>query len=216
MAETSWTEEAGAAPKKRLIPTWAWFCGAGCLIAVILAAIASVFVVRGVKSAMDPEKQWASLAEVLPYDHRPENWKLGFGTPGFFGFEVFVLHNEAQGLVAVVMHLPERDSEETRKKMFDPQHSGGLFGSGGRKEMKRSTVEVQGRELQAMRFYQYAGRSGGAGAEGEQQGETILVDLTPPGAARPLVLQMTREGSGEPITDQEVVDFLEPFHVDGR
>lgn len=215
MAETSWTEEQGSAPKKRLIPTWAWFCGAGCLIALILGIAASVFVVRGVKTAMDPERQWESLAEVLPYRERPRGWEPLFGLPGWIGVEVFMLQNEASGMIALLMRLPEGESEEAREQMFDATFTGSLFGRGGRQDMQRATVEVQGRELQAMRFYQ-GGAGGAEGAPGSQQGASIFVDLTPPGELRVLILQMIRAGRGEPITDEEVRDFLTPFDVGGR
>jgi hypothetical protein len=215
MAETSWTEEQGSAPKKRMIPTWAWFCGAGCLIALILGIAGSVFLVRGVKSAIDPERQWANLAEVLPHEERPRDWKLNFGMPGWIGVEVFMLQNEATGMVAVVMRLPESESEKARQQMLDATYSGSLFGRGGRKEMQASKIEIQGRELQALRFYQNAGR-GGEGAAGSQQGASIFVDLTPPGETRALMLQLIRAGRGEPITDEEVQDFLAPFDVGSR
>ena len=223
MAETAWAEETGGAPKKRAIPTWAWFCGAGCLAALVLAIVAGVFLVDQWKKARDPERQWQELAEALPYDHRPEGWELGFGFgANFLGFKMYFLQRQGAEM-AIVMHLPEREAEETRKQMFDEKFSGGFFGMGARSDTKLGTIEVQGRTLPAMWFYQKAGeakpsregtnsrRSGGS--EPTQEGASVILDVTPEGEARPLILQLIRVHASEPYTDEEVRAFLQPFHV---
>ena len=222
MAETSWTEEADHAPKKRTIPPWIWFCGAGCLIAAILGIVVTLFVVQGVKKALDPEKQWARLGEVLPYDQRPEGWKLTFGFPGVLGFEMFMLAHPS-GVVANLMHFSGEQADEARSQLFDEEFTGSAFGFGGRKDLRKGTIEVQGRELVVMRYHQVQGFRGSErdaqpetepGAEpAAEEGASALVDLTPPGDPDGLFLMMIRARSGEPFSDEEVQDFLEPFHV---
>jgi len=209
MAETMWSEEAPA-PKKRRIPTWAWFCGAGCLVALILAIVASVFAVDFFKKSMDPEMQWKRLEAVLPFDERPAGWTPAFGMDmSVFGFEMVTLAGP-QREMALLMQLPEQDAEKTREQMFDENFSGSFMGMGGRSEMQKGEIEVQGRTLRVMRFYQ--GPKSKGGGEG-QTGASITVDLTPPGRVRPLILQLIRTGSREPFTDAEIVEFLRPFHV---
>jgi hypothetical protein len=234
MTETTWSEE-GVAPRKRRIPTWAWFCGAGCLLALVVSIVAVVFLVDTVKKAIDPEQQWTRLAETLPYDERPAGWKPVFGMDmSLLGFEMFTLKGPGNEM-AMLMQLPENDAERTREQFFDESFTGSLFGAGGRKNLKKGKMTVQGRELDVIRFVQKGGlevtetEEPASSGEGEanpveteespvrirekRDSASILVDLTPPGEVRPLILQMIRTGSGEPFTDQEVLDFLKPFHV---
>ena len=209
MAETMWSEEAPA-PKKRRIPTWAWFCGAGCLVALILAIVASVFAVDFFNKSRDPERQWQRLDAVLPYDERPAGWTPAFGVDmGMFGFDMVTLTGP-RGEMALLMQLPEQDAEKSREQMFDETFSGSFMGMGGRSEMQKGEIEVQGRTLRVLRFYQGPKGQGGGN---QQTGASINVDLTPPGQVRPLILQLIRTGSQETFTDEEVVEFLRPFHV---
>jgi hypothetical protein len=216
MAETSWGAEPEA-PRKRGIPGWVWFCGAGCLLALIVAVVGGVFAFRGIKKAVDPEAQWAAIDEVLPYDERPEGWapQVGFGS-SLLGFETFVLIQTGGGpaggagpggLVAVLMVVGGAQGEDLRRQMLDPRHGELPFGLGGRTDAKRSTVEVQGRSLDLLRATQLGGQHGG--------GATAIVDLTEEGSKRALVLQLLRPASPEPIGDGEIAAFLEPFEVPG-
>lgn len=217
MAETSWGGAETEAPKKRRIPGWVWFCGAGCLVALIAAIVASVFVVRGVKSATDPEVQWAAIDEVLPFEQRPQGWtpQFGFGL-GMFGFESYVLAQTDDasggprkgGMMAILMVFSAAQGEEIRRQMLDETTVEAPFGLGGRTETRRGTVEAQGRTLTVMRAVQTGGQHGG--------GETAIVDLTPEGSSKPILLQLLRPNSEEPIRDEEIVSFLEPFDVSGN
>jgi hypothetical protein len=40
-----------------------------------------------------------------------------------------------------------------------------------------------------------------------------MVDLTPPGESKAVFLQMIRMNGKEPIAEEDVQRFLEPFHV---
>ena len=216
MAETSWSAAEAEAPKKRRIPGWVWFCGAGCLLAVIVSAVAAVFVVRGVRRATDPEVQWAAIDEVLPYDQRPQGWTPRFGVGmGMLGFETYVLEQTGEasadgrhpaGLVAVLMVFSAAQGEEIRRQMLDAEKVEAPFNLGGRTEMRRGAVDVQGRTLKVLRAVQTGGQHGG--------GETAIVDLTPEGSSKPVLLQLIRPNSQDPIRDEEIVSFLEPFDVD--
>ena len=53
-----------------------------------------------------------------------------------------------------------------------------------------------------------------AGMPGTGAGATLVVDVTPEDAPRIVILQMTRTSGGdEPVAEQALIDFLEPFHV---
>ena len=212
MAETTWSEEPSDAPKKRGIPTWAWFCGAGCLVALIVAIVGSIAAYKFGERMFDPESQWQELAKVLPYDERPEGWTPQFGMPmGFIGFEMITLAGP-DGTAAIVMRMPEQDAEKTREQMFDPKLSD-PFGLGVRENAEQGEIEIQGRTLRVMRFEQRG--PGRRPSEGPQaDGASILVDVTPVGRTRPVILQLV--GHRERISDDQVADFLEPFHVGER
>ena len=45
------------------------------------------------------------------------------------------------------------------------------------------------------------------------EGAALFLDLTAEGAEHPLLLMMVRQGDDEPISDEEIREFLAPFHV---
>jgi hypothetical protein len=46
---------------------------------VLLAVIAAGFGIRAVNPARNPDVQWPKVAEILPFDERPEGWTLIMG-----------------------------------------------------------------------------------------------------------------------------------------
>jgi hypothetical protein len=211
MSESPWNEEGAPAPKKKSVPTWAWWVGGGCLL-MLLAAVAAVLLIGSfVKKSLDPEKQWPKVAKVLPFDSRPENLTLVWGSQ--IGMELYVFH-DANGLIVTLM-CPPGDGGKSKQKMFDEKQSFSAFGKGGRHSMQPATIRVQGRELQALRFVQEAADSSGpSGAPSAGSGGSVLVDVTPEDSEQPVIIQLTRaNGSQDAISDQTVIDLLAPFHV---
>jgi hypothetical protein len=218
MSESPWSEEGASAPKKKSVPTWAWWVGGGCLFLLLVVGVGGFFAVRFVGEKVqewkDPEKQWENLREVLPFDQRPEGVDLVMSW--HLGVDMYVL-NDMRGCVVLLMQLPEKNGAQSREQLLDPAASHGLFGKWGRHGQTRMKIKVQGRELDALRFVQEGPARDAAdeqGMPGSGAGATMVVDLTPEDAARPLVLQMTRStGGDEPFDEQTVIDFLKPFHV---
>jgi hypothetical protein len=219
MSETTWGAETEPAPKKKTIPTWLWFCGGGCIGAVILAVIIGTWLfqkgVEMVKEARDPEKQWPALAQIIPFDERPPELQLLAG--GTFQTQFFVFM-DSRGFIDSFLRFREKDTEEIRGQLLSPNFKGSVFGLGGRKNLQAGTLLVQGRELKVLRYDQLEGESHQFSKEEGRppppgKGPAILVDLTPAGEKRMLVLQMVRTKSEEPITDEEVQAFFKPFHV---
>jgi hypothetical protein len=212
MSESPWSDESAAAPKKKSVPTWAWWVGGGCLFMLLALAVAVFVIFSFVKKATDPERQWPEIAQVLAYDKRPENLTLIWGSQ--VGLDMFVFHDQ-KGLVVLLMRLPSDEANKSRKQMFDDKQTFTLMGKGGRHSMQPGTIKVQGRELQALRFVQEGGPSKTtAGEPSTGSGGSMLVDVTPEDAERPVILQVTRaNGSDEPISDQTIIDILAPFHV---
>jgi len=211
MTETTWGESE-APVRKKAVPTWLWFCGGGCLLALIVAIAGGAWIFGEVKDALDPEKQWPKIQAILPYDERPAELELFWGST--IGMDLFMFHDQ-RGYVAVLMRFPAADADEARDQLMNPEFEGGVMGAGERKDLQAGTIRVQGRELDVLRFHQDQG-GGGGGAGGRPDtgsGSSILVELSTPDAARPMILQLVRPGGTEPISDEEVQQFLEPFHV---
>ena len=72
MSEVEWSAEGEEAPrKKKRVPAWVWWgCGGGCLLATLVAIIASIAIGKFVKDSLDPETVWARVHEALPHDQR--------------------------------------------------------------------------------------------------------------------------------------------------
>jgi hypothetical protein len=169
------------------------------------------FVGKAAKDWQDPEVQWESVKQVLPYDTRPEG--VTFTTSFHLGMD-FWLFNDQRGYMVMLMRLPGANGEKSREQMLDEHSSHALFGKFGRRGQERLKLHVQGRELDALRFVQEIGEGGGGAEPGTGQGATLIVDLTQGESSRPLLLQMTRVGGGDaPFDTQAAIDFLEPFHV---
>jgi hypothetical protein len=215
MSESPWTDETAAAPPKKSIPTWAWWVGGGCLFLTVIVGVGGFFVFRLVGKAaqewQDPEKQWESVKQVLPFDERPEgveftgSWHLGMD---------FWIFNDRRGYVVMLMQLPATNGQQSREQMLDAKSTHSVFGKFGRHDQERLKLKVQGRELDALRFVQEIGGGGEGNQPGTGPGATMVVDLTSDDMARPLMLQLTRQSGGnEPFDTQVVTDFLAPFHV---
>lgn len=210
MNEVRWTEEGAPAPAKKSIPTWAWWVGGGCAFLLLVFAVGVFVVVSFFKRGLDPERQWPLVSETLAYDQRPENLELQFGW--HVGLDMYIFR-ETHGYAVVLMQLPE-DEDRSREKMFDVKESFSVLGKGGRHSMQQGTIQVQGRELRVLRFVQESAQSNAPGAPSTGTGGSLLVDLTPEGSARAVLLQVTRvDGDDKPIEDQTVIDILAPFHV---
>lgn len=208
MSELRWSEEGAPLPPKKKVPTWLWWVGGGCLLLLLAAGACSVLAVRMFQKARDPEVQWAEVARILPYDERPEGASLEWGSQIGMDMYVFMV---SDGYIAMLMRTPAGDDSD-RKKLMDEHESFQVFGKGGRHEAVKGTILVQGRELPALRFVQEQAQQSSGPQVGS--GGSVLVDLTPEGEERALLLQFTRaDGRDEPIPDEAVVRFLKPFHV---
>ncbi len=210
MSESTWGDAEAAPPKKKGVPTWLWFCGGGCLLAVIVGIVAVTWFAGRVKDWTNPEKQWPKVAELLPYDERPPELELQIGID-MLGMHVFSFH-DSRGFQAALFSLSGSSASE-RNKAMDPNASTGLGPLGARKDAQAFKVTVQGRELDALRFFQMAKGSETAGQPDSGAGPSALVDLTPQDASGFVLLQLTRTSGTEAVTDEEIQTFLKPFHV---
>lgn len=215
MAETTWTEEGAGVPKKKGIPTWLWFCGGGCLLAVLIAVVVVGLGVRWAKTAMDPDVQKQKFAKILPYDEWPKEMRPIFGAQLVGEQYTF---QDSRGFQEQVQLHRGREGVEGRKQMFQtnpPQFPKNLVVMKF-EDLAPGTVEVQGRTLALIRMrMEFSGVFGQMlPAEARNQmGSMAFVDLTPEGLDGMMLMQLTRMKGKEPITDEEIRTILEPFHV---
>lgn len=211
MSETNWGEEGAAPAKKRSVPTWIWFCGGGCLAAVVLGVIAAAVLFSKAKEWGQAESQLPELAKVLPFDEPlPAEMQFKFVMP-IPGMATYVFADE-RGYASIFYSASPGNAQELRDTLLNENYDGAMFGMGGRKDVTAARVRVQGREVKVVRFYQMRGSEAG-GAQGGNQGQSAIVDLTPEGASGLVLLQVVRGGGDTPITDEELHMLLKPFHV---
>ena len=215
MAETTWTEEGPGVPKKKGIPTWLWFCGGGCLLAVLVTVVVGGFLFRAARTAMDPEIQKQRLAKILPYDEWPKEMQPMFGMQVVGEQYTF---QDTRGFQEQIQLHKGRDGTEGRKHLFQtvpPKFPKNLVIMKF-EDLAPGTVEVQGRTLSLLRmrmeFSGLFGKMMPAEAR-EQMGSTAFIDLTPETLDGMMLFQLTRTKGQAPITDDEIRTVLAPFHV---
>jgi len=64
--------------------------------------------------------------------------------------------------------------------------------------------------VKGLRFVQERGSGNGGG---EAEGPSILLEVGPEASDHVVIVQITRAGSGEPVSDEDVRTLLRPFHV---
>jgi hypothetical protein len=232
MSEASWgTDHMEPQKPPRRVPVWVWACGSGCLLAIVALAVLGFFAVRVFKETTDPETQWARLAEVLPVDEPPPPLHI-VGFPTMRGVRVWMLTTADQRMQGMLQHVTE-DVEKMRRSLLEGE--GGeqdvpIFGKIGMFAAERGTARVQGRELPYLRFHTFPPgsepepepdraeeREGRPGILEEMRravhGTSMHVDLHPESTDHGLFLLLTKARSREPVSEEELRQFLEPFHV---
>lgn len=230
--QLDWGSEAKEQPKpKRRVPVWAWFCGGGCVLALITVIVAALAIGSCAKEMKDPETQWKELERFVVVQSRPEGEILGFKVP-LTGFQTFSIQ---QGMTKVdFMIASGQAGEQLRNDILDPDAKGGIsfMGNIGRHGTEELTLNVQGRELRGVRFTskprdENAPEPAATTDEESEPGDmsvgeamrmatttsTTALDITPEGSGTTVVMMYQRVGSLEPIPDSEVIEFLSHFDL---
>lgn len=233
--QLDWGSEAKEQPKpKRRVPVWAWFCGGGCVLALITTIVAALAIGSCVKDMQDPDTQWKELERVVVVQTRPEGEIFGVKVP-FAGFQTISIQ---QGMTKVdFMIASGQNGDELRTQLLDPDAKGGIsfMGNIGRHGTEEVTLNVQGRELRGVRFTSKPREDNepAPAATTDENGEetepgdvsvgdavrmatttsTTALDITPEGSGTTVLLLFQRMGSLEPIPDSEVIEFLNHFDL---
>lgn len=211
MTEQEWADEPTVPEKKKGLPGWLWFCGGGCLIAVVLAVVLGFFLVREFNKATDPELQWSRLEETIAMDVRPPEMDLLFGWDA--GLDVWMFQDQ-RGYMTLIYYFDESQAEARDEIFQEGFEGGGIQGLNKIEDPQFGEVEVQGRVLPVQRFYQEGGSSSPTpGAPETGQGPAAFVDITPEGNPGFMMLFMIRVNSDEPVPDEFIQEMLAPFHV---
>lgn len=217
MTETTWAADAADQPVKKSLPKWVWFCGGGCLLALLAVVGLFAWGAIAIKNASDPVKNEAELQKVLPHDPLPPTMQLMFHSS--IGMEQFVIQDSRQFQLQIQVHEGS-NAGDVRKQMFEsekpqiPENVGGMMRFA---DMSKGTVEVQGREIPVLRMrMEFTGVAKDLmpkEAE-EKMGPMLFADVTPEGVPdRVVLLQLTKQEAAERVTDDEVRDLLAPFHI---
>lgn len=240
MTEVDWGTEANEAPKpKSRIPKWAWFCGGGCLLAIIAAGVVGFLIFRQAQEMMDEDKQTAELQAVLPFETLPEGYRI-LGVGAFAGFmpgvdDAWMIHVDGGGTQVQISRYTPSASAEMRESISSGDlgsEAKSQFGPFGLYGLTHGEVEVQGRKLPWMRFQTFESEDDSSSGEGEETGDEskpsssrlkdavatrmLLLDLTAEGEQSALILQFQRAKKGPAIEPSEVVEFLAPFKLGAK
>jgi len=208
MAEADWGDEGGEArPKKRRIPTWAWWtCGSGCAVMLLVGVGVAVLVSSLVKELHDSDGAWESVRAMLPYDQRPEGWEAhGFSLLGTGNYFLAPPQPGVQLFVQRFRDTPEYEA------MFDPSATTnrGMLPFQRVRAPEAGTVEVQGRTVRCLRFEGAPPGFGEAPRDGSGYG--IRIDLER--KDHPVLVQLSFANVQAPVTAEQVTEVLAPFDV---
>ena len=204
MSADDWGDIEQVDAKPSRFPKWLLFCGGGCLVMVVLLIVALVFLWDKVKDAPNPDVQYPKLEQHVGLDRRPADVQIkGFEIRGQ---ETYALEAEDGSFVATFLAHSDPSKKAEFERLLDVGSE-----TPGMQDPEAGTVMVQGRELRVLRGRQQMkvplfGNVGGAGP-------VIYVDLAEPESATSLVLMYFCPEREDEISDQELIDFLAPFHI---
>lgn len=230
MTDVAWGKDVEQPPpKKRLVPTWVWVVGSGCLLMLVIGGGACIYLFTQAKKWLDPDVQWAQVAEVMPMDGRPQGWTI-LGLPDALlpgDIRMWTLSAPQRKEQVVLMHYGGTDAAEQRRQFLDTRTDAAnlpMLGQVGRVDPQAGVIEVQGRSLQCVRYFTSKPRDAHVKVEKDKEGiaevfqnafegSNVIVDVTPEGGAGFDVIIFSMQGSSQPVPDEVVVKFLEPFRI---
>ncbi len=241
MNDIDWGSEAKAVPKaKARFPKWLWFCGGGCLLAVIASVVLVVVIGKIAKEKLDPEKQWTKLEKILPHEERPTGFELiptgAFGAmaPGVEDAWQFLNSNGTQ---VQIQHHVGASADSTREQI----ESGALtsakqsLGPIGVFEATAGEFEASGKTVHFVRFQTFEAEAETPETEAkdpnveEDQSPSardvwdmatkmrlVMADITPEGVDGTVVLIFSKPRKLGPLEQSEVIDFLSTFQLGAK
>jgi hypothetical protein len=211
MTEVEWGSEGKEAPKKKkAIPGWAWFCGGGCVLALIAAVVLGIVAFVFGREAMNQETQWDALRQVIQVDEPDPDDRIIFGlgfTPGVEeAWQISSKDGTGQANLMVYsgdMAAKLREAIETGENADLVKQALGVLGDS---KATAGTTTLQGREFKSLSFQPKDASI--------VNPAMVAIDATPEGDARIVLLGYRRmKASDAPIAAEELETFFEPFHL---
>lgn len=197
-----WANEPEVPKKKKGLPGWLWFCGGGCLIVVVLAAIGAIFAVKQFEGFTDQTVQWEKLSASVEIDVPPEGWS--FHKMPMVPFDQFIFTG-AGGSTFTLMIMEPPGAAEMEEIFSEDFDGGAVMGLQEVKDIEHGSILVQGRELRVVHFIQKVVM------QGESDG--AYIDITPEDSEDFWLLVAATPAKLDAITDDYIRDFLLPFHI---
>jgi len=169
-------------------------------------------------AAVDADVLWARVAQVMPHGERPPGL-VAFDLPAdpasSIDWSLVLYGEEAEIAVGLAAFEDERELEGLFAPVVPPR----FHGLATPQEPEAGTIEIQGRETRAVRFFserspflatipgetEPAPRRPGIAVDLSQEGEPVVL----------FVLDLDPGAADAPIDDDLVRSFLEPFDVWG-
>ena len=224
MTEVDWGSETKEAPKaKKRIPGWLWFCGGGCALAVLVAIAVGIGAVMIGRKAMNQDQQWQELAKVIPVERPDDKSIVIFGMSWVPGLEAGWQIQHGNEYQAQVFVMSGDDADKIRESLSENGDADALkpmIGALGKSQATRGTTTLQGREFPSVTFQPIEGE------EEEKDGNSamrqvsralnppgVLLDFTPAGGTKLVLVAYKKLGSSEPVSQEELDSFFAPFHL---
>ena len=221
VADNDWGDIDSSSKTKSQAPKL-FCCCLGCLVPIVLIALAFGWVASvGIEGAK-PELQWVQLKEVLPAEPQAEeNLNLKFGIQmDWFDVEFYVLVDSfemerEQQTPKLVWILLQHDAEEAQELIEVARSTGGAWTPPGAAE-PLETLKVQGHELPCA-YSEQSGMpdfapTGANPAAGSEDGPAVVLLLPTLSGEMDLNLFVTGEGVEE-VTPEDIEEFLSNFRL---
>lgn len=216
MAERPLQEVLADPPSTRVVPVWAWGCGAGCLMLVLLAIGATWYSMNLFQKTMGPEAAWPIVKEVMPFDERPQNYQAFLvpfkGMAGFVSRRMGVEDEDLQLLADLDLVTVLDPREDTVMSLFVGTLSEEMEDR-GRDAGERKEIELQGRTVSVLHYRAEEGRDR-AFQIGAVPGAMVYEFELAPLGDRPVRVSVLRT-RGE-LNPEYLQRFLEPFDLWAR
>lgn len=218
MSETQWAEDGQDKPLRKQLPKWVWFCGAGCVLALIATAAIVFFSVKAAKQMMDPAHGWSELQKIIPADdEHPELTAMSMPMPVMNMSMVMVIGPDRVQMQ--FQHHTGSNAEKSRRELFEsdepkfPENMVVMKFT----DLEKTEVEIQGRQVRGFRMKtEITGfMRSVAGKEAPEADQYMMfLDVTPEGRTDDLVLlQIQRPSTAGPFTEEELNALLAPIHI---
>jgi len=194
-----WGDVAEASSKKGM-PTWLFFCGGGCLIAVILTAVGGFFAVQFVKDMVDPAVFWPKVDSLVTVDSpMPERFQPVMSI-SVAGTQQFQFLDKDTLLLVQVFSPPSSEEAGFESNLFqeDPSFPGMML-----EHQDNGVMTIQGRELPFVE------------AKSDliaTKQRVLFLNATTDGGEL-VIMSFIHDDGSRAIPREDVSDLLQVFHI---